>query len=106
MRYFIGLLVLAVAPAFAARSFTKNAASFPWFFIEESASSFVVEMPRMRAMFTAEGVAFQAGQGLVRVRFADADGSVKVHGTEPEGPANFLIGQNPAAWRTGLPAYS
>src|SRR5258708_10817270 len=106
MRYFIGLLVLAVAPAFATKSFTTNAASFPWFFIEESAARFVVETPRMRAMFTPEGAAFQAGQGLIRVRFADADGSVKVQGKQPEGRANFLIGQDPSAWRTGLRTYS
>src|SRR6266700_5817425 len=106
MRYFIGLLALAVAPAFAAESFTKLAASFPWFFIEDSASRFVVETPRMRAMFTPEGAAFQAGQGQIRVGFADADSSVKVQGMQPEGRANFLIGQDAGAWRTGLKTYS
>ena len=105
MRYSFALLALAAGSVFAA----GNTARLPWFFIEDSAARFVVEAPRMRAVFTPAGVAFQAGDGLIRVRFGGGDGDVaggvELRGAQPEGHANFLVGQDTSAWRTGLPTY-
>ena len=105
MRYSFALLALAAGSVFAA----GNTAPLPWFFIEDSATRFVIEAPRMRAVFTSDGAAFQAGEDLIRVRFGGADGDVaggvELRGAQPEGHANFLVGQDTSAWRTGLPTY-
>jgi hypothetical protein len=51
----------------------------------------------MTAVFTPQGAEFQA----VRSTFLGANG--ELHGLDPMGSANFLVGQDEQQWRTGLP---
>ncbi len=101
MRFFAGLFLLTTAPVWEA----ANTASIPVFFIEDSWSRYVLDSPDMRAAFTPEGAVFQARESQVRVRFGGANARVEVRGAGPMGRVNFLIGSDPRAWRTELPAF-
>ena len=58
----------------------------------------------MRAVFTREGILFHTGDGPIQVRFRGAKAR-DVRGSDPSGHANFLMGPDPRAWRTGLPVF-
>ena len=88
----------------------ESAARLPVFFIENSPSRFLGEASGMHAAFSRDGVVFRVGAdsaqaGRIRARFLGANENAQVSGAQPAGQANFLIGQDPGAWRTGLPAY-
>ena len=86
----------------AARSELRSA---PLFFIEDSANRYLIRVPGMGAVFTRDGAEFQVSGGSVRATFQGANGAIEMHGAEPMGRANFLVGQDPREWRTGLPTY-
>ena len=83
----------------------ENALRLPAFFIEDRPSHFLGEASGMHADFSQAGVVYHAGGSALRTRFLGAYGGVRIAGAQPAGQANFLIGQDPRAWRTGLPAY-
>ncbi|HSR05711.1 MAG TPA: SBBP repeat-containing protein, partial [Bryobacteraceae bacterium] len=55
----------------------------------------------MIAVFTPEGAEFQT----VRTTFPGASSAPDLHGLDPMGSANFLVGQDPNQWRMGLPTF-
>jgi beta-propeller repeat-containing protein len=108
MRYTtIALLLLAVAPAFAA----NQERSLPIFFIlnagqTDPALRYVVQTPEMSAGFADDSAIFQIHGTQLRVRFAGASPVVAIEGLDAMAArANFLIGDDPTAWHTGLPTY-
>src|SRR5579864_3726840 len=105
MRYFI--LLCAVFTTLAANA----EHSLPVFFIPNSGQAdpslrYIVQTPQLSAGFAVDSAVFQIrGTGL-HVRFAGANPSVAMHGLDAlAARVNFLIGDDPAAWHTGLPAY-
>lgn len=80
--------------------FMPNAGQF------EAAVRFVVQTPDVRAAFLDDGPRFQVGDAQLRMRFAGSDGASRIEGDGVlTGRANFLLGNDPASWRTGLPTY-
>lgn len=79
--------------------FVPNAGQF------EAAVRFAVQTPDVRAVFLDDGPRFQVGESQVRVRFAGAAPARIAGEGALAGHANFLLGNNPAFWRTGLPTY-
>ena len=95
-----------IAPLFAivlaASASTTSLPSTPVFFIEDSTSRFLIQVPGNSAVFTSDGVEFHTGQGLVRLKFRHANDAPRMQGIDSMGPANILVGQDQRAWRTGL----
>ena len=88
-------LLLAVALELAGESVS------PLFFIQDSADRYLIRAPGMTAAFTPQGAEFLA----VHTTFLGANEAPDLHGLDPMGGANFLVGQDPQQWRTGLPTY-
>ena len=115
MRYKIGLVLLAVAPAFAEaqaqRQQQRVERSLPAFFIPNAGQAdpgirYMVETPGLNAGFTATSAVFQLGQLTLRVEFAGANPHAIIDGEDRLGAAaNFLIGSQPRNWKTNLPTY-
>jgi Beta-propeller repeat len=82
--------LLAVALSLAGESVS------PLFFIQDTPGRYLIRVPGMTAAFTPQGAEFQA----VRTTFLGANGDL--HALDPMGSANFLLGQDPHLWRTGL----
>jgi hypothetical protein len=81
-------------------AFMPNAGQF------DPAVRFVVQTPDIRAAFLVDGAAFQAGESELRVRFVGASAQARIEGAgQLSGRANFLIGSDPASWRSGLPMF-
>ena len=95
--------LLAIGLGFAAKG--SPAVSPPFFFIEDAPNRFLIRVPGTTAVFTPEGIEFHTGGELVRANFQAADDVLEMQGVEPMGHANFLVGQDPSAWRTGLSTY-
>ncbi len=107
MRSIIGLLLLAVAPGFAAQA----ERSLPLFFFPNSGQTdssirYIVETPKLRAGFRADSVIFQVDGMRAQLRFEGANPGVAIEALEPmPGKVNFFAGQNAKDWMTGLPTY-
>src|SRR5579859_6633811 len=105
MRYTI--LLCAVLTSLTA----KAEHSLPIFFIPNSGQTdpalhYVVQTPELRAGFALDSAVFQIHGAALRVLFAGASSSVAIEGLEAmPARANFLIGDDPASWHTGLPTY-
>ena len=89
-------LWLAVTLGLAGESVTS-----PLFFIQDSPGHYLIRVPGMTAVFTPQGAEFQA----VHMTFLGASSAPDLHGLDPMGSANFLVGQDPNQWRTGLPTF-
>src|ERR1700722_4018170 len=87
------LLAVALGLAGESRLVSKNS---PLFFIQDAPDRYLIRVPCMTAVFTPQGVDFQA----VHMIFLGANGDL--HGLAPMGSANFLVGQDERQWRTGL----
>lgn len=112
MRCSSGFLLLVVLCAILAPGLEAEspAVRLPAFFVEDSPSRLVGEASGMHAVFSREGVDYRAGASpeqarWIRARFLGSSAGTQMSGGNPAGQANFLIGQDPHAWRTGLPAY-
>jgi len=81
-------------------------ASAPWstplFFIEDAPNRYLIQVPGTSAAFTPDGVEFHTGGEVVRAKFQGASDAGRMQGVDPMGRANFLLGQDPSAWRTDL----
>jgi hypothetical protein len=106
----LALVLLAVAPVFA--TFAANPEhSLPLFFIPNAGQTdpairYVAQTPELRAGFADDSAVFQVHGAQLRVHFAGANPEVAVQGLDAmTGRANFLIGDDPAAWHTGVPMY-
>jgi hypothetical protein len=108
MRYKIALLLLTTG-------FTTLAAdtdhSLPLFFIPNAGQMdlsirYVAQTREMLAGFGVDSAVFQIRENRIRVHFAGANPNVNVEGLDAMAArANFLIGNNPAAWHADLPTY-
>ncbi|MCW5979225.1 MAG: SBBP repeat-containing protein [Bryobacteraceae bacterium] len=106
------IAVVAVTAGPACQGQQPAAATIPSFFIgsrEPAADGqdFLLQTQQLRARFDRVGVEFQLPGGQLSLRFAGADARATAVGTQPlPGRANFLIGDEPQGWRTGLPLFS
>jgi hypothetical protein len=108
MRYLTTLLFLAAG-------FTTFAAdtehSLPIFFVPNSGQTnplirYIVQTREMSAGFALDSAIFQIHGTQLREHFASANPSVAIQGLDTMAArANFLIGDDPAAWHTSLPTY-
>ena len=58
-------------------------------------------------LLTATGVVLVSGGATLRIEFDGANPSPLVRGLDPlAGQSNYLVGGDPARWRTGLPNYA
>jgi len=106
----LALLLLAIAPGFTALAANQER-SLPLFFIPnagqaDDALRYIVQTPELRAGFATDSAVFQIRGTELRVHFAAANPNVAIGGLDAMAArANFLIGDDPAAWHTGLPTY-
>jgi hypothetical protein len=108
MRHTITLLLLAAG-------FTTLAAdtqhSLPIFFIPnagqtDSTIRYIAQTRGMTVEFARDFAVYQIHGAQLRVRFAGANPNVSMEGAAAMAArANFLIGDDPAAWHTGVPTY-
>ena len=108
MRYTITLLLLAAG-------FTTLAAdtqrSLPTFFLPnagqtDSAIRYIAQTRGMTVGFAVDSAIFRIQKTEIRVHFSGADPSVAIQGLDAMAArADFLIGDDPAAWHTGVPMY-
>ena len=110
MRQIIPLLLLVVAPHFGAIAsspepllpvfFTPNAGQ------TDPAFRYTAQIRDLRAGFGGDFAIFQSHGAKVHVRFAGASATVRIEGIDPlTARANFLMGNDPAFWHTGIPTY-
>jgi hypothetical protein len=110
MRHTFSLLFLAAAPSFTAHA-ADAARSLPLFFIPNAGQAdpalrYVVQAPELHAGFALDSAVFETEGTRLRVRFAGANPRVEIQGVNPmTARANFLIGDDPAAWHTSLPLF-
>ncbi len=110
MRHTIPLLLLAAAPGFTALAANQER-SLPIFFIPNSGQTdpsirYIVQTREMSAGFAVDSAVFQIRGTQLRVRFAGASSGAVLEGLDAMAArANFLIGEDPATWRTGVPTY-
>src|SRR5665213_746104 len=111
MRLTISFLLLAVAPGSAIFAANEELA-LPLFFIPNSGQAdpalrYLVQTPELRAGFAVDSAVFQVNETQIRVRFAGSNPRVAMEGLHAMAArANFLIGDDPAGWHTGLPTYA
>src|SRR5579864_4475445 len=105
MRYFIFLCAALTTLA------ANPERSLPIFFIPnagqtDAALCYIVQTPELSAGFAVDSAVFQIHGTRLRVRFAGANPTVAIHGLDAMAARiNFLMGDDPAAWHTNLPAY-
>src|SRR5437588_10367716 len=87
------------------------AGQLPLFFIPNHGQTqadvrYLVETPDVRAGFATDGVVFQVHGQQLRVRFRGSNSETVLEGGDPlVGRASFFTGNNPSAWKTGLPTF-
>jgi hypothetical protein len=80
--------------------FVPNAGQF------DARVRFLVQTPDVRAAFLEDGPAFQVRGAEFRMRFSGRSEASRVEGAGATGAlANFLLGSDPAGWRTGLTTF-
>jgi hypothetical protein len=110
MRNLFTLLLLTVAPGFAANP-AKLDHSLPSFFIPntgqtDSSVQYFVDTPDLRAGFTPRAALFQVKGLTLRVDFEGANPSPRIEAEERlPGSANFFLGNRPEKWKTAVPVY-
>ena len=108
MRHIITLLFLATGCTILASDIEHP---LPIFFIPNFGQTdpslrYIAQTPEMLAGFAVDSAVFQIHGSQVRVRFAGTNPDVAMAGLDAmPAHANFLIGNNPAAWHTSLPMY-
>ena len=88
-----------------ASALTAAPRSTPLFFIKDAPNRYLIQVPGTAAVFTPDGVEFHTGGEVVHAKLRAANAGWRMEGVEPMGRANFLLGQDPSAWRTGVPTY-
>jgi hypothetical protein len=99
-------------PAFAQSSPPgKEHAHVPIFFIQNQGQAatpvrFLVETPDLRAGFAPGYVSFLIHNEKIQVSFVGTKTDAQLEAAGPlEGRANFLTGNDPSGWRTGIPTF-
>jgi hypothetical protein len=107
MRYIITLLLSTGFITLAA----DTERSLPIFFIPNAGQTdpalrYVAQTRNMFAGFAVDSAVFRIHENELRVHFAGANPSVAIQGLDAMAArANFLIGDDPAGWHTGVPTY-
>src|SRR5438552_13213616 len=102
------VLLLAVAPGLAAVP-PDTKPSLPIFFILNaghtgSALRYTAQIGDLHAGFAGDFAVFQSQGTEIRLRYAGANSADGIEGVDAlPGRANFLIGNDPDAWHTGVP---
>src|ERR1700730_13952143 len=110
MRYIVTPLLLAAASGFTTLAASQNL-SLPILFIPNAGQTgrsirFVAQTPEMSAGFALDSAVFRIQGTQIRVRFAGANPAVAIEGLDAMAAhANYLVGDDPAAWHTNLPTY-
>ncbi|HEY4365217.1 MAG TPA: SBBP repeat-containing protein [Bryobacteraceae bacterium] len=110
MRHKISILLLAAVLGYGQKH-SEAERSLPSFFIPnhgltDPAIRYFVDTPDLRAGFRADSAVFQLHDLSLRVQFEGANPGVNVEGEEQlAARANFLVGDQPDQWHTGLPLY-
>jgi hypothetical protein len=110
MRQIIPLLLLAVAPHFGAIAASPEPL-LPIFFTPNAGQTdlafrYTAQIDDLRAGFARDFAIFQSQGTEIRVHFAGASSAVRIEGFDPlQARANFLIGNDPDKWQTGIPTY-
>ena len=108
MRYTITLLFLATGVTTVAADSQR---ALPVFFLPNAGQTdpailYMAQTPELRAGFALDSAVFRIHGTELRVRFAGANPGVAIGGLDAMAArANFLIGDDPAAWQTGIPTY-
>ncbi len=66
---------------------------------------YLIQVPGTSAVFTPDGAEFHTGGQVMRARFRGANDAPPMLGIEAMGRANFMLGQDPSAWRLALPTH-
>ncbi|MGQ9633340.1 MAG: DUF7948 domain-containing protein [Bryobacteraceae bacterium] len=99
-------------PGKASPALAGGPALVPSFFVPNGGQaapgvSFLLRAPRYRAEFVDREVRFVSGAGQWGVRFEGVHSGARWEAGEPTGAnVNYLLGEGPSQWLTGLPAYS
>src|SRR5436190_8540113 len=110
MRQIIPLLLLAVAPHFGALAANPEPL-LPIFFTANAGQTdlrmrYTSQIDDLRAGFGGDFAIFQSHGTEIRVLFAGANSAVSIEGFDPlPARANFLIGNDPDFWHTGVATY-
>ncbi len=83
------------------------AAGIPGFFVRDGRDGrFVTRTPELAASFFKREIVLSLRGGKVRLRFAGSNRSSAPEAAEAlPGHVNFLLGRDPAAWKTDVPIY-
>jgi hypothetical protein len=74
--------------------------------IPDGSGAFFTVSPGIRARFHSDRVELLRQSDLVRLEFLGARPAALVGERELAGRVNFLLGEDPRAWRTGLPTFA
>ncbi len=109
MRHFDFLLMLlAAAPGAVSAASTV---AFPVIFLPNTGQNnplirYIAQTAELTAGFGSDSVVFRVKGTEIRMRFKGANPSADLEGVGAiSGRANFLLGDNPAAWHTGVPIF-
>jgi hypothetical protein len=108
MRYTITTLLLATSVTTLAADAKR---ALPMFFLPNAGQTnpairYIAQTPELRVGFAVDSAVYQIHETQLRVRFAGANPNVSMEGAAAmPARANFLIGNDPAAWHTGVPTY-
>src|ERR1019366_3856575 len=73
----------------------------------EEPARFVARAPGYTALLSTEGVTFATGQSSIRMVFVGANPNASLVGQEHlETRVTYILGEDPATWRTNVPTYS
>jgi hypothetical protein len=98
-------------PAFAGPAGAAGAPRIPFGFVEnrgetDAAVRFIANGDDMKAWFQTDGIVIQRGGASVREQFVGASRGAAIEAFDDTGASvNFLRGDDPTRWRTGLPLY-
>jgi hypothetical protein len=102
---------LVWAPAFAGPAGGAGAPRIPFGFVENRGEAapavrFIATGDDMKAWFESNGLVIQRGGAAVRAQFVASSRHAAVDAFDDTGASvNFLRGDDPTRWRTGLPLY-
>lgn len=72
----------------------------------DAAVQYQAHLPGANLFFTNEGLTVGWAEGGMRLNFLEASPSLAINGREAQpGVVNYMLGDNPDGWQTGLPTY-
>jgi hypothetical protein len=85
---------------------SATAAGIPGFFGQQGEARYVTRTSELAASFSRQEIVIRLRAGNVRLRFPGSNRAAAPEADLPlPGHVNFLLGRDPAAWKTNLPIY-